>query len=905
MPMFEVGRLVSNTSPPAGAYTPAQIAQAYGFNSIAFGSVKGDGTGETIAIVDAYDDPNIQADLTAFDTKFGLAAATVTRVNESGGTALPAADSTGGWEMEESLDIEWAHAIAPGAKIVLVEASSPSDNDLLAGVNYAASNANVVSMSWGGGEFSGENSYDSDFSHAGVAFVASSGDAGAPIEWPAASPNVLAVGGTALTLGAGNSYGSESGWSGSGGGPSAYESQPAYQSGVVTQTTTKRANPDVSYDASPSTGFAVYDSYPDNGTSYGWLQVGGTSAGAPQWSALIAIADQGRALSSKPAIDSASAQELQTTLYKNATTGAFHDVTTGTSTGTTHYNAGAGYDYVTGIGSPIANLVVQALDGTVAPAASDHLVISAPTTDIAGTAFSVTVTARNSGNATDPGYTGTIRFSSTDVQAGLPATYTFVAGDAGSHTFSVTLKTAAAQTVTATDTTTTAGSVTTPSIAVSPAAASKFVLSGLSTTATAGVGQTVTVTAEDAYGNVATGYTGSVSFASSDLAAILPASYTFTTADAGRHTFGVTFETAGSESVTVSDTATTKFSATQSGITVSPAAPLNLTAAAVSTSGINLTWTRATGATGYTIQRSTVSTGGWATIGTTAAGTTTYSDTTGLSAGTTYYYRVQATGGAGSAFSNTASATTTGATPSASDTLWSNTYTPPENAYASGSYDVGVKFEASAAGTVTGVRFYKQTWMAGYTHVGYLWSSTGQLLASATFTGESSFGWQQVSFSSPVTIAANTVYIVSFSTGGGDFGITTGYFSAGGYTNGPLQALSNGVAGGDGVYQSGNGSFPTINGGGMNFWADVVFSPTSSSNLAANPAATQPTIGIPAPVGAAPPSAVTRSESANTSSVFQVPAGSGFRLDPRAIPQATPLSAFRRWRNAPFGGFGF
>ena len=113
--------------------------------------------------------------------------------------------------------------MAPGAKILLVEASSASDTDLLAGRSYAAAHANVVSMSWGGGEFSGETSYDSDFSKAGVAFVASSGDSGAPIAWPAASPNVLAVGGTTLTLGASNVWSSEAGWSGSGGGPSAYE----------------------------------------------------------------------------------------------------------------------------------------------------------------------------------------------------------------------------------------------------------------------------------------------------------------------------------------------------------------------------------------------------------------------------------------------------------------------------------------------------------------------------------------------------------------------------------------------------------------------------------------------------------------------------------------------------------
>ncbi len=293
-PMFSIGALVANPNPPSGAFTPAQIQQAYQYNKVSFNGTAGTGAGETIAIVDAYDDPSIQSDLNTFDTQFGLPAATVTKVNETGGSTLPSTDSTGGWELEESLDVEWAHAMAPGAKILLVEASSPNDSDLLAAVGYAAAHANVVSMSWGGGEFSGESSYDGDFSKSGVAFVASSGDSGAPISWPAASPNVLAVGGTALTLGSDNTWSSETGWSGSGGGPSAYESQPSYQTGFVTSTT-KRANPDVAYDASPSTGYAVYDSDPYSGTSYGWLTVGGTSAGAPQWAAILAIADQGRA----------------------------------------------------------------------------------------------------------------------------------------------------------------------------------------------------------------------------------------------------------------------------------------------------------------------------------------------------------------------------------------------------------------------------------------------------------------------------------------------------------------------------------------------------------------------------------------------------------------------------------
>ena len=572
-PTFEIGSLAGGSEPPSGAYTPAQIQLAYGFNNITFGGVAGNGSGETIAIVDANDDPNIQSDLNTFDSEFGLPATTVTRVNETGETSYPASDPTGGWELEESLDVEWAHAMAPGASIMLVETSSDSNSDLLAGVQYAAAHANVVSMSWGGSEFADETAYDTQyFDQAGVTFVASSGDDGAPAEWPAVSPNVLSVGGTALTLGPGNVWSSEVGWSGSGGGPSAYELQPSYQKGVVTQTSSARATPDVAYDASPSTGFAVYDSVRYDHTS-GWLLVGGTSAGAPQWSALLAIADQGRSQSGQPALDSSNPQEVMNILYENPAD--FHDITSGTSTGTPNYSAGPGYDYVTGLGSPIANLIVGSLDGP-STASHDKLVLAAPTAEMAGTSFSLTVTAQTSSGVTDTGYTGTVQFTSSDVQAGLPANFTFTAADAGTSTFTVTLETAGSQSITATDTTASAITDTLSGISVSPAPASQFVLSGLPSTTTAGVAQTVTVTVEDPYGNVATGYGGTVQFTSSDPQASLPANFIFTAADQGVDVFTLAFETAGTQSVTVTDTAS-GITAAQSGITVQAAAAKSFT----------------------------------------------------------------------------------------------------------------------------------------------------------------------------------------------------------------------------------------------------------------------------------------------------------------------------------------
>jgi hypothetical protein len=336
-------------------FTPAQIRHAYGFDQITFsnGAVAGDGSGQTIAIVDAYDDPTIAADLHTFDQTFGLPDPTLTKVEQSGTVANK------GWSVEISLDVEWAHAIAPGAKILLVEARSANITDLLAAVDYAAARPGVstVSMSWGGGEFSGESSNDANFNtpagHQGVTFVAAAGDDGAAPTWPAVAPNVLSVGGTSLVLNTAGDYQSETTWAGSGGGISTGESRPVYQTFVTTNSTTKRTNPDVSYDANPNTGVYVCDTFDG-----AWFEVGGTSAGAPQWAALVAIADQGRALAGKSTLDGGS-QTLYAIYRMGQTSSAtyFHDITTGSN----GYSAKLGYDDATGNGSPIANRIVAGL----------------------------------------------------------------------------------------------------------------------------------------------------------------------------------------------------------------------------------------------------------------------------------------------------------------------------------------------------------------------------------------------------------------------------------------------------------------------------------------------------------------------------------------------------------------
>jgi subtilase family serine protease len=342
------------SSTPYG-YTPAQIKAYYGF-----GTSSTAGQGETIAIVDAYNDPNISSDLATFDKQFGLSAPpSLSVVDENGPSAsLPATNA--GWDTEISLDVEWAHAIAPDANILLVEANSSSLSDLLTSVQYATSVANVatVSMSWGSSEFNGESSYDSYFTtpagHQGITFVSASGDEGSDYgpEWPASSYDVLSVGGTSLSLTSG-----ETTWSGSTGGVSRYELEPGYQS--VVQTSGARYSPDVAYDANPNTGVAVYDSVPYENSS-GWFEVGGTSVGAPSWSALIATADAQRG--GLGSLNGAT-QTIPTlySLYTNSSSYSanFNDITSGSSSGI--YSASTGYDLVTGLGSPKAATLISTL----------------------------------------------------------------------------------------------------------------------------------------------------------------------------------------------------------------------------------------------------------------------------------------------------------------------------------------------------------------------------------------------------------------------------------------------------------------------------------------------------------------------------------------------------------------
>jgi subtilase family serine protease len=257
LPGYKVCHPAGNTAPLASSgpvgFTPAQIRHAYGFDQFQFAEgVLGDGSGQTIAIVDAFDDANIATDLATFDKQFNLPAPpSFSKIAQDGSINLPIPAPKNSWGLETALDVEWAHAMAPGAKLLLVEANSADISNLMMAVGTAAgrSGVSVVSMSFGGhvdsdgnfvaGEQASDVNFDSGFvtpsGHGGVTFIAASGDNGVA-EYPATSPNVLAVGGTRLTLGAGNSYGSETAWSGSGGGKSTIEARPSYQAGVLPQS---------------------------------------------------------------------------------------------------------------------------------------------------------------------------------------------------------------------------------------------------------------------------------------------------------------------------------------------------------------------------------------------------------------------------------------------------------------------------------------------------------------------------------------------------------------------------------------------------------------------------------------------------------------------------------------------
>jgi len=342
-------------SPPYSGYfyeTPASIACVYNLvgrpkagcnpNVVTQNPVGGGGA---IAIVDAYDNPAALADLEAFSAQFGLAPLTNNQfsVVYAAGTE-PALDPSGGWELEESLDVQWAHAMAPNAKIYLVEAASNYTSDLLVAVSVAnalvvSAGGGEVSMSWGGGEYPEELGYDSYFTTPGVVYFASAGDGPGTI-WPSVSPNVVAAGGTSISRDPNiGKFLLEDAWQDGGGGMSVYEPRPKFQDCIRYLVGDSRGVPDVSFDANPATGVWVLYTGGAGGYPVGWYIVGGTSVSSPS---LAGITNAGGAFHT-------SSIAQNTANYKD---GNFRDILYGNcgiymANFTTY-----GWDFCTGLGSP-------------------------------------------------------------------------------------------------------------------------------------------------------------------------------------------------------------------------------------------------------------------------------------------------------------------------------------------------------------------------------------------------------------------------------------------------------------------------------------------------------------------------------------------------------------------------
>ena len=709
----------ASTSAPTGI-TPAQMRQAYSVNGIQFGGVSGDGSGQTIAIIDAYDSPNIASDLSAFDSAFGLPAPpSFTKLDQNGGTTYPGVDSgdtkPNTWELETALDVEWAHVMAPAANLVLYEANSASLGDLVQhAVNTARNNPNVsaVSMSFSAGEFSGETGFDSYFTtpagHGGVTFLASTGDSGSPGGYPAYSYNVVAVGGTQLSVDSSGNRTGETGWSGSGGGTSTQESEPSYQASV--QNTGKRTTPDVSMDASPSSGVPVYDTYDNSGGSP-WIQVGGTSLATPMWAGLIAVANQGRARNGLASLDGPNQTLPQ--LYQAAGSG-FNDITSGSNGG---FSATAGYDRVTGIGTPIASTLVAGLAGSSsAPAAS--------------TLFSSSsAPAGSAQNIYDPGIANAggvelgLKFRSDS--AGTVSGVRFYKGSQVTGSQTAELWTGSGQLL-----------------------------------------ATAAFTNESSSGWQQVNFSNPVSIAANT-------------------TYIVAYHT------TSPSIAYTPNVFSGSGIDNAP-----LHGLANGVDGGNSVYVY--GSSAFPTVFNGQSPNYWVDVVFSSTGPTQPPPPPAATLSSIFA---------------ASSAPAAGA---------DNIYDPP--IASSGGVELGLKFRSDVAGSVTGVCFYKGSQNTGV-HTGELWTSSGQLLATATFTNESSSGWQQVNFSSPVAIQANTTYIVSYHSVSGYLAYTPNVFASSGIDNAPLHALANGVDGGNSVYVYGPGAFPNVfNGQSPNYWVDVVLS---------------------------------------------------------------------------------
>jgi hypothetical protein len=417
--------LATPLTPPAG-YGPSDLRSAYGLPASG-------GSGQTVAIIDAYDDPNAAQDLTAYRAEYNLPPCTTVsgcfrQVNENGqASPLPSASGSTGWATEESLDIDMVSATCPQCRILLVEANTPDMSDLGTAVNSAVRlGAKFVSNSYGGSEYPSETSDDTAyFNHPGVAVIASAGDSGYGTSFPAVSQYVTSAGGTSLTVAQNTRGWTETAWTGTGSGCSAYEPKPAWQNDTGCG---QRTDNDVAAVADPNTGVAVYDTY-DQG---GWVVVGGTSASSPVIAGVYALAG-------------APAAGTYPASYPYHHVSALNDVTSGSDGGCTPgylCTAGPGYDGPTGWGTP---------EGTAAFTSGNVITVTNPGNQVSVTGSPVSLQIHASDSATGQ----TLAYTATGLPAGLA-----VNPSTGLISGTPTTVSKSTVTVTATDGTGAAGAVT-------------------------------------------------------------------------------------------------------------------------------------------------------------------------------------------------------------------------------------------------------------------------------------------------------------------------------------------------------------------------------------------------------------------------------------------------------------
>lgn len=395
-------------------YTPAQIRAAYQLPALptsAAGLTAAQaaqlGAGQTIYVVNAKHDPNIVAELAAFNAQFGLPACSSRTLSSSTSLPLAAASTTGcelviaystssgaltgtaptydsGWATEIALDVQWAHATAPLARIVLIEAPDASVTSLSSAVALAnRMGTGVVSMSFGATEGNWTSSYDNVFSTAGMSYLAATGDGGSAVSWPSVSTKVLAVGGTTLSYG-GSGNRREVTWTSTGGGVSSYVAAPSYQSALISGLS-KRAVADVAFNADPNSGQYVA-SIPSGSTSVRWLSAGGTSLSTPQWAGLIAIANALRLASGKAVLGAPHGVLYgQVAAVPTAYAAAFADISSGTNGSCSVCMAKAGYDTPTGWGTPNASALLNTLSGATVTSSGSTTTTTITSSPVIGT----------------------------------------------------------------------------------------------------------------------------------------------------------------------------------------------------------------------------------------------------------------------------------------------------------------------------------------------------------------------------------------------------------------------------------------------------------------------------------------------------------------------------------------